>query len=542
GGAPITWMDVAELPAEVSSRAVRPILLAFRYHQAPYEHQVQIQAKWHRDYALLNATAHRMTVSTLLESDGNSFTSMELQLKANGKQFLEVTLPDGVDLESAGLDGAPTTPTMKTKSTRLISLTGSKAVRDPSQPRSVNLVFRDKRESLKNAQRVPLSLPFLDIPISSVQWTLYGPEHYVFLPLPSRMMPVPRPVRLEFFNFCLAMAPLFIGALIFGILAYKLWFFVKSVHAAATAGEAQPWTWGGVLRVVVPVLIFMAVLASVSGPMIGSITDQKVHHTFGALQNRLDRNEDARQVAPSSPPSESEVYDALSEKKRDYAGKPGMVMSDEGGALATPMPKDKVGGKAQVSFRVRSARDAGALPVEIAIPTTANSITMQRDLVLALETIDMRVIVLWKPLEGLLTLLLGFTGLAVFLLLAFLALSNRFIPAFLLFGFYLLSSLILEQYWSQSQWPGQAIMLLALCVLTAGRLLFALRSGKAVSVAVLMLACGLVSPVWAAELDPRVEQVIDVYVPFKQLEERLPKDSSLVFLKLEEYTYLRDLG
>ncbi|MBF0503333.1 MAG: hypothetical protein HQM09_24655, partial [Candidatus Riflebacteria bacterium] len=42
--------------------------------------------------------------------------------------------------------------------------------------------------------------------------------------------------------------------------------------------------------------------------------------------------------------------------------------------------------------------------------------------------------------------------------------------------------------------------------------------------------------------DPRDKQIIDVFIPYSQLGDRLPKDSSLVFLKFEEYRFLHDLG
>ncbi len=540
----ISWIDVAELPAEITSRAVRPILLGFRYNQPPYEHPVQVQAKWHRDYALLNATVHRMNVSTLLETDGNSFTSMELQLKANGKQFLEVALPEGVDLESAGIDGAPTTPTMKSERIRLISLTGSQTARDPNQTRTVSLVVRNQLTALANVQQVPMTLPVIDIPISSVQWTLYGPDRFVFLPLPDKMMPLPHTVKLGFFDFCLSMAPWFLGVLVVGFFGIRLWRYLKAVHDAAATGDAPSWTLGGVLKLVVPMLILVFVILSVSGPMIGSISDQspRMFNAIGTLEKRLDQSAPSPSIDVDAR-SMNETADYEEEKTREYAGKPGMLsLEDQGLMRSAPMKKDKSGPKAPVSFRVRSARDAGALPVEISIPTTANSVTMQRQMVAALESVAMRVIILWKPLEGVLTLILGLIGLAVFLLLALLALNDRFVSAYLVLAVFLLSSLILEQFWYLSQWPAQTTMFFGLCVLLIGRILVAMKRGSTLTVIVLAFTLSSLMPLPAAELDPRVEQTIDVYVPFQQLEERLPKDGNLVFLKLEEYNYLRDLG
>ncbi|MBI3038641.1 hypothetical protein HYY75_06280, partial [bacterium] len=112
----------------------------------------------------------------------------------------------------------------------------------------------------------------------------------------------------------------------------------------------------------------------------------------------------------------------------------------------------------------------------------------------------------------------------------------------LTFILYSLFAFLVEEHFPGSQEIGFSVFFIGIFVAGGSNCMRNLYRKKKLVAAIVLLGLSLPCLGAVTEIDPRVEQVIDIYIPYSQLGERLPKDSNLVFLQFDEYKYLRDLG
>src|SRR3989338_8949306 len=164
----ITRIDARELPELLSASTSSPAVLAFRYHQHPY--QVAVGVTRHQDHAVLAAIAEQAELTTVVSRQGDLLTRAAYLIKSNKKQFLEVRLPAGATLWSCIVSGTSVKPVEGSAGTLLVPLT---ATQEASQAVPVEIVYMERRPTFQGMGSVHLEGPRLALPSTIAIWALY---------------------------------------------------------------------------------------------------------------------------------------------------------------------------------------------------------------------------------------------------------------------------------------------------------------------------------------------------------------------------------
>ena len=542
GASMVSSVDVSDLPVELVSRAVRPIILAYKYFTPPLKKPVVVDVIRHKDIPVLTSVIDKITATTVFGTDKTSVTCLDLRMKNNGKQYLEARLGSGSEILSASLNDAPVAPTTRGESQFLIPIGGAGMGRSTTTEFSVRVVYRSPIPLMESLTKIPYVLPKLDIDASQLEWILYAPERYAVISQKSNIDQTYRPIQYIPFAMVKDLFD-FVAEPGFMVLSMIIIIIVLIIRKAAAISEGffslqRVLFWGGFA-------VVLLVLASVAGPMIGSITSPGMRYESRSMFEEKSKRESWRpsqSVQPQSRVENEEMSDAIeSSKGKSFERK------DSGYITGGLKKENKALGKISapvVSRRFTAGRDRGALPVNMQIPTTGNSLVFYKNIIRAQEEVGFRGVFLWEPLRSLLSMALWALGVVVFLLILWLATMRRAVPAGILFIAYSLGLVLLEEKLPQAQSPGVAAFCLCLVVTLIYRVgrFFTAKSAAAGIIAIAVFFGAAPADARESTIDPRVEQTIDVFVPYSQLGERLPKDYPLVFLNYDEYKYLRDLG
>ncbi len=149
--------------------------LAWRYLRAGYQLKVALQR--YDEAEVLQAFVDTMQLSTVISEDGQMMTQMQLAIRNNARQYLEVTLPPGVtNVWSAFVASQAVHPSVKDG--RLLlplerSLGGNDTV-------SVELTYVGEAKFPQKRGRVQLISPALDAPLKNARWDLFLPPDYEY--------------------------------------------------------------------------------------------------------------------------------------------------------------------------------------------------------------------------------------------------------------------------------------------------------------------------------------------------------------------------
>ncbi len=173
-------IDVRELPewaglvASSPSAAAEVPVLVYRYLRPGY--RLVLEAKRFDDAAVLQALADSARLTTVVADDGQTMTEMALQVRNNGRQYLEVALPPNSEVWSALVGGQPVRPS-KRAAKLLLPLERSGADESPI-PVELTFVSRDRFPRTKG--EINLVSPQLDVPLKNARWELYLPPDYAY--------------------------------------------------------------------------------------------------------------------------------------------------------------------------------------------------------------------------------------------------------------------------------------------------------------------------------------------------------------------------
>ncbi len=172
----LTRIDVKEVSDTLRSSTTVPIILAFRYHQHPYNATVTLTH--YEDLPVLNAIAEQGNLVTVLSREGQRLTRAVYAVRANKKQFLGVFLPEGATLWSCLVDSRSVKPVNGTKQELLVPLASSKGA---EQIVVVELVYFEQQHVLEGVGQLQLQGPTLDIPTTIANWVVYAPAQMKWL-------------------------------------------------------------------------------------------------------------------------------------------------------------------------------------------------------------------------------------------------------------------------------------------------------------------------------------------------------------------------
>jgi len=171
GGGLLSKIDVRELPPW-TGRADTATVLAYRYLRPGYK--LALDALRYDEAEVLQALIDNARLATVVADDGQVMTELSLSIRNNGRQHLEIELPERTKVWSAFVAGEPVRPSVR-EGKLLLPLerdTTSEA------PVAVELTFIGQDKFPKRKGMVSLISPKFDLPMKNARWDLYLPPDY----------------------------------------------------------------------------------------------------------------------------------------------------------------------------------------------------------------------------------------------------------------------------------------------------------------------------------------------------------------------------
>ncbi len=169
-------IDVRQLPGEMVESAVSPILRAYRYHTPDARVRLEVTRLPEQEPA--SASVDRVKVVSVLSTDGKVLTDVRITLRNRLRPALRLTLAPGVEVRSTLLDGEPVKPSREGEAL-VLPLRRSAGGEFP-EPFTLQVVLESAVAVLGLAGAPELALPAVDLPVSSLAWTLYVPARNVY--------------------------------------------------------------------------------------------------------------------------------------------------------------------------------------------------------------------------------------------------------------------------------------------------------------------------------------------------------------------------
>lgn len=164
-------VDVKELPEVFGSLSSHSPMLAFKYHQHPY--QISMAMTRHQDHAVLSGIAEVGHLETVIDRHGKLLTRATYLIQANKKQFLEVILPAKATLWGCTVNGRSVKPVQGADQQLLVPLD---ALANSATSVSVEMVYFEQRPVFEWTGKMVLQGPVLDVPTTISNWSVYAPS------------------------------------------------------------------------------------------------------------------------------------------------------------------------------------------------------------------------------------------------------------------------------------------------------------------------------------------------------------------------------
>ncbi|MFA5190219.1 MAG: hypothetical protein WC740_05810, partial [Verrucomicrobiia bacterium] len=174
-GGDLLRVDAGELP-EWSGRAPAATVLAYRYLRPGWK--LKLAAKRFAEAEVLQALVDSARLVTEVAEDGQTMTTMWLEVRNNGRQFLRVTLPPGARVWSAFVAGQAVRPG-KSDREGTLQLPLERASGDRETVR-VELTYVSPEKFPATRGRFELVSPAVDVPLKNARWSLYLPPDYSY--------------------------------------------------------------------------------------------------------------------------------------------------------------------------------------------------------------------------------------------------------------------------------------------------------------------------------------------------------------------------
>ena len=164
-------IDVGELPVW-TGRAPESAVLAYRYLRPGY--RLVIEARRYAEAEVLQALVDSARFTTVVADDGQMMTEVNLSVRNNGRQHLELELPKGAAVWSAFVAGEPVRPSIRAG--RLLLPLERTAASDA--PITVELTYVGEGKFPRRNGNVTLASPMFDVPLKNARWDLFLPPDY----------------------------------------------------------------------------------------------------------------------------------------------------------------------------------------------------------------------------------------------------------------------------------------------------------------------------------------------------------------------------
>jgi len=166
-------VEPRELP-EWAGRPEEAMVLAYRYLRPGYK--LSVATRRFEEARVLQALVDNARLTTVVADDGQMMTEMALNVRNNGRQFLEVSLPAGAQVWSAFVAGRAVRPTVR-EGRLLLPLDRSGGADNAVR---VELTYIGGQTFPTRQGWFDLKTPSLDVPLKNARWELYLPADYAY--------------------------------------------------------------------------------------------------------------------------------------------------------------------------------------------------------------------------------------------------------------------------------------------------------------------------------------------------------------------------
>ncbi len=156
-------LETGEVPAEYRLFFDAPILAAYRYAARPFDLKLALSPLVQGDS--LSQVVDRAALNTRISKEGQVLTDAHYFVKSRGNAHFRLTLPEGVELWSATVNGANVVP-VKDATANLIPLPQQA---DPNAVLAIDLKLASRA---KNPQRISVATPAIAAPVMLAEWKL----------------------------------------------------------------------------------------------------------------------------------------------------------------------------------------------------------------------------------------------------------------------------------------------------------------------------------------------------------------------------------
>jgi hypothetical protein len=178
-------IDVAELPAEVSSMCANPTVLAYEYHRQPY--RLALETRKGKEVSVVTATIDKGRGETLVTPEGKLVTRLLLSVRNNHKQYLELQLPEQAEVWSTFVNGQAVKPIKAGPGKVRLRLESSRAEEGGVSAFPAEITYVQQAKINPWLGRIQVQIPQVDMPISDLGWQLYLPREWKVLRLGGSM-------------------------------------------------------------------------------------------------------------------------------------------------------------------------------------------------------------------------------------------------------------------------------------------------------------------------------------------------------------------
>jgi hypothetical protein len=156
-------LEPGEVPAAYRLFFDAPVLAAYRYAARPFNLKLSLSPLAQGES--LNQIVDRASLETHISKEGQALTDIRYFIKSRGNPAFRLRVPDGAQLWSASINGAPVVPVADGKAS-LIPLPRNN---DPNQVLELDLNMATR--SIQ-AGRVVVAAPIADAPVMLAQWKI----------------------------------------------------------------------------------------------------------------------------------------------------------------------------------------------------------------------------------------------------------------------------------------------------------------------------------------------------------------------------------
>jgi prepilin-type processing-associated H-X9-DG protein len=166
-------VDTGDLP-DWAGAPEDATVLAYRYARPGY--QLSVEARRYDEAEVLRALVDSAHFTTVVADDGQVMTEMTLSVRNNGRQFLEIELPQGAVVWSAFVAGQPVRPSRNNG--KLLLPIESSGSGDGSI--SVEVTYAGTNVFPRARGTAEFASPKFDVPLKNARWELFLPPDYSY--------------------------------------------------------------------------------------------------------------------------------------------------------------------------------------------------------------------------------------------------------------------------------------------------------------------------------------------------------------------------